>query len=275
MPARRSALLVAVVAALVAPVLLSAPAQAAGPDTTADLTITELQPGVEGGDLQFDIECGTNATAAEILYAHNLSVGPTHSFNVTLDGNQQGSDTQSAANFGDPGESFQFQLMCWLPGAPGYQASSVQTVVLYDSGAAAVVPDSTAGSPNSISGTCGTAAADSVSYSAWLDGTTPVDPGDFLFYALGTPLAPDASFAASGLAAAPAAGVYQWVVACSLAGVPAAFRYGSFTVAAGLAVTGDDTAMPIGAAFALLLVGAGLLAAGVVVSRRRRAAARG
>lgn len=281
MPARRSVLaLAAAGAVLAAPLVLAAPVSAAGPDTTALLTVTELEPGVEFGDWRFDVVCGTNALTAEITYWNESSIA--HSFSVPLGGSQEGSLTVPGEDFYDgPGSVLDVALLCSnLEASPVIQSwSEEQTITLFDSGAWASAPDTRVGEPNSLTGSCGAADATGIAYVAWIGGTSPQTAESILYLEdLGVPLDPDGSFSLTGLPAAAAPGVYQFMIGCMRPGEDgpeaSAVRYGTFTVTKALAATGDDLGAPIGLALALLAGGLALAGAGSLARRARCSALR-
>ena len=156
MPARRTvAVLVAALAVIVGPIVLAAPASAAGPDTTALLgPVTFPDPTNEQGPMTATAECGTNATSGLFAY-ENVTTGDTGVYNISLDGNQQGVFSEDPTNnIGDPGDEVTVELQCFN-GPVLLATSASQTVTLTDLGALISVADVEVDQSIPISGSCG------------------------------------------------------------------------------------------------------------------------
>lgn len=202
MPARRASIaLLAAAAVVAAPLLLAAPAAANGPAGTALLSpITRSAPNDELADLQTTATCETGAYSGQLHY-ENVSTGEVGLYVVSLDaGTAEGTFSEDPTNnMGDPGDEIDVWLECWSgPLTPTLLGTSeVQTIVLYDSGAAIDVPGIEVGGTFAFTGTCGTAAATEVQVFAVPEGMTGEE--DLLFSVSVVP-AGDGSFSFSGLA---------------------------------------------------------------------------
>lgn len=249
-----------------------APAFAAGAPGHAVLAAVIVVPTNESSPIEFSGECESAADQAELHWA-----GPSDSgyYDVAVSANQEIAETESADQFGAPGEIVTFTLRCFTGTTP---LASVDTeLTLPDAGSTiSMATTFTANEPLTLSGTCGVTGATQVFVLWAADG----DPLQTVILPLTTAAwsvteAPTAASLGIPVGASAVAQAYCLSGESERAD-PLSGRSTSFTVAADavvvppvtmpeaapvptLAETGMDAAAPLALGSALLLGGALLL----------------